>query len=247
MARIHATRRKTHLPAGRTEPRSTTGRSAQVAGALLSLAGMGILMGIVTGEALYPGSYSTHRNTVSDLAATRPLDIVLQPSATIFNVTIIVTGAAILAAAGFAGRATSNRTLTVLIALLGVGVAGVGFFPGDHGAIHAILTQIAFIAGGLAAIVASWASKPPFRFLSLVLGVTSLGFLTLYTVVGPGGVFVGSLGEGGTERWIAYPVVLWLVGYGSYLTASGARTPRPGPPSNSSPKGPDDAVTRDDP
>ena len=27
------------------------------------------------------------------------------------------------------------------------------------------------------------------------------------------------LGEGGLERWIVYPIVLWLVAFGSYLQA----------------------------
>jgi hypothetical protein len=30
---------------------------------------------------------------------------------------------------------------------------------------------------------------------------------------------VAELGEGGIERWNAYPVVLWLVAFGSYLMA----------------------------
>jgi hypothetical protein len=29
------------------------------------------------------------------------------------------------------------------------------------------------------------------------------------------------LGEGGIERWIAYPTVLWLVAFGGYLLAVG--------------------------
>ena len=30
------------------------------------------------------------------------------------------------------------------------------------------------------------------------------------------------LGEGGLERWIVYPIVLWLVAFGSYLMAAPA-------------------------
>jgi hypothetical protein len=37
-------------------------------------------------EALYPGTYTTHDNTVSQLGATEPADsVVLQPSAAIFD------------------------------------------------------------------------------------------------------------------------------------------------------------------
>src|SRR5215217_4969625 len=41
----------------------------KVAGTLLFLAGAVVLMGIITAEALYPASYSTASNTVSDLGA----------------------------------------------------------------------------------------------------------------------------------------------------------------------------------
>jgi hypothetical protein len=37
------------------------------------------------------------------------------------------------------------------------------------------------------------------------------------------------LGDGGLERWIVYPIVLWLVAFGSYLlataTPAGTRNP----------------------
>jgi hypothetical protein len=37
------------------------------------------------------------------------------------------------------------------------------------------------------------------------------------------------LGEGGLERWIVYPIVLWLVAFGSYLMATPAtRAPHKG-------------------
>ena len=40
-----------------------------VAGVLLFLGGATVLMGIITAEALYPAAYSTHSQSVSDLAA----------------------------------------------------------------------------------------------------------------------------------------------------------------------------------
>ena len=43
-------------------------------------------MGIITAEALYPGTFSTGANEISDLGGTRPPNsVILQPSATIFN------------------------------------------------------------------------------------------------------------------------------------------------------------------
>jgi hypothetical protein len=64
-------------------------RDATLAGLLLSLAGVVILLGFITAEALYPGVYTTHTNTVSHLAASEPpASVVLQPSAAIFNLTM---------------------------------------------------------------------------------------------------------------------------------------------------------------
>ena len=48
------------------------------------------------------------------------------------------------------------------------------------------------------------------------LAATALGVLFLEWAP------VAALGEGGIERWIVYPVVLWLVAFGSYLLAAAA-------------------------
>ena len=52
---------------------------------------------------------------------------------------------------------------------------------------------------------------------AIALGATVLGldaFRSWWPMV--------ELGEGGLERWIVYPVVLWLVAFGSYLMAAPA-------------------------
>ena len=68
---------------------------------LLSLAGAAILLGFITAEALDPGFYTTHTNTVSHLGASEPPNsVVLQPSAAIFDLTMLVTGAMILTTPG---------------------------------------------------------------------------------------------------------------------------------------------------
>ena len=67
-------------------------------------------MGFITAEALYPGVYTTHTNTVSHLGASEPPNsVVLQPSAAIFDVTMLVTGTMILAGAWFAYQAVVAR------------------------------------------------------------------------------------------------------------------------------------------
>jgi hypothetical membrane protein len=187
------------------------------AGALLFAVGVIALMGIITAEALYPESYSTSQNEISDLGATEPPDSVIhQPSATIFNTSMIVGGALVLVASvlmqiGF------RRTLPVIfVALFGLGVLGVGIFPGDHGNLHAVFALLAFVAGGLAALLSYPLTTPPFRYFSVVLGVVSLAMLILHSITGDSSP-VAELGIGGVERWVAYPTLAWATGFGGYL------------------------------
>jgi hypothetical membrane protein len=176
-------------------------------------------MGFITAEALYPGIYTTHTNTVSHLAASEPPNsVVLQPSAAIFNITMLVTGAMILGGAWFAYRALRRKAVLIPTAILGVGTVGVGIFPLTHPTPHTLFALTAFLAGGIAVILSSRVTAAPFRYLWMVLGTVGLGATVL-------GVFflewapIAELGEGGVERWIVYPIVLWLVAFGSYLIA----------------------------
>jgi hypothetical membrane protein len=204
---------------------------AKVSGALLLVSGAAILMGIVTAEALYPAAYSTNHNTVSDLAAMRPHNLIRQPSAAIFNWTMIVAGLLIIVAAYYLYRALQKRAIPIPTALLGVGILGVGIFPGNHLAPHQLFSMLAFTAGSIAALLSWKVLNSPLRYITLALGTAASVSLVL-------GIFfidwapVARLGEGGIERWIAYPVVLWMVGFGAWLTSRSAATtepPQPGP------------------
>jgi len=217
---------------GRAAPRARTApqieRDRRTAGLLLCSAGAAILMGSVTAEALYPRTFTTHLNTLSHLGATEPPDsLALQPSAAIFDTTMLIAGALILLGTRLGYRALRTKWFAVPSGLLGVGVLGVGLFPLTVPGLHTIFALTAFYAGGLAVIMSSRLTVPPFRYLWLTLGSVSLIAITL-------GVFfldwgpIAALGEGGIERWNAYPIVLWLVAFGGYLMAGPApQTDRP--------------------
>jgi hypothetical membrane protein len=195
-------------------------RNSKVAGVLLSLAGAAILMGFITAEALYPGVYTTHTNTVSHLGASEPPNsVVLQPSAAIFDITMLVTGAMILAGAWFAYRALPRKAVLIPTALLGVGTLGVGVFPLTHPAPHTLFAFTAFVAGGIAVVLSSRVTTAPFRQLWTTFGAIALGATILALDAFRGWPPMVELGEGGLERWIVYPIVLWLVAFGSYLLA----------------------------
>jgi hypothetical membrane protein len=201
-------------------------RDYKVAGVLLSLAGAVILLGFITAEALYPGIYTTHTNTVSHLGASEPPNsVVLQPSAAIFDITMLVTGAMILAGAWFAYRALRRKAVLIPTALLGAGTLGVGVFPLTHPAPHTLFAFTAFLAGGIAVVLSSRVTTAPFRSLWTALGAIALGATVLALDPFLGWAPMAELGEGGLERWIVYPIVLWLVAFGSYLLATANPSP----------------------
>jgi len=191
----------------------------RLAGLLLAVAGIGVFMGIITAESLYPAEYSTGASMISDLGGTEPpQSVVLEPSATIFNGVMTAGGAIILAGTLCCWMAARRKIIAVPLALLGIGALGVGVFPGDTGTIHAVFAQLTFIAGGVAAILSALVVGAPLRYLAVVLGAVPLVNLALYIAL-QDKWFVSGLGLGGLERWIAYPIVLWLVVFGGYLMA----------------------------
>lgn len=75
--------------------------------------------------------------------------------------------------------------------------------------------MVAFVAGPIAALLSSRVTRGPFRFIAAILGL-----LGLISVLLTGALGDTHLGEGGIERWIAYPTVLWLVAFGGYLLSA---------------------------
>jgi hypothetical membrane protein len=184
----------------------------EAAGILLFVAGVVLFMGIITAEAFYPAGYSTRLNEISDLGATRPPDsIITQPSSTIFNLTMIGGGIAILAGMTLVRMAYVQKFAPLVFLLFGVGVLGVGLFPGNIVPWHPIFAMTTFIAGGVSAILSYQIVSSPLRYVFLLFGVISLVFLFMSQL------FIPVLGMGGTERWVAYPIVFWLIGLGGYL------------------------------
>lgn len=187
-----------------------------IAGMLLFSAGVLAFLGIITAETLYPG-YSTSQNMISDLGATEPPNsIIIQPSSSIFSASMFVCGLLILAASFFIQRAFRKLKLTVLLGLFGTGVLGVGIFNGSYGDIHAIFALLAFLMGSLTAIASFRVQKAPMSYFSIILGGIALLDLVLYYIMGNASPFA-IFGLGGLERWIAYPILLWVTGFGGYL------------------------------
>jgi hypothetical membrane protein len=148
---------------------------AAVAGILYSSAGFVLLMGIMTAETKYPiFRHDTTRQEISDLGGSRPPQgLVTQPSAMIFDATMLIAGVLLLAGAFPLWRLYRDRVFTVVSALFGAGALLVGIFPGNT-APHPFAAMIAFVFSALTAIVAFRVTSGPFRVMSAFVGVLSL-------------------------------------------------------------------------
>jgi hypothetical membrane protein len=129
---------------------------------------------------------------------------------------MILSGIFIIAASFCSHKAFRKKAVTSSLGLFGIGILGVGIFNGSYGDIHAIFALLAFVMGGLAAILSSRIVRTPFNYFSIILGSIALLNLFLFYIIGEASPFF-VLGIGGLERWIAYPILLWVTGFGGYL------------------------------
>lgn len=188
----------------------------KLSGALYFLAGSIVLMGIITAEAYYPSGYSTFKNEISDLGATRqPNSISYEPSSSIFNTVMFLSGLMILIATYNVHKYFKKWGFTIPLILFGLGLVGVGVFPGNIRPYHGMSAMLAFLSGGVAAIMAFKITISPLKYIGILFG--SIALITWGIAVFSPSLLLPSIGMGGTERWVAYPLMLWLTGLGGYF------------------------------
>jgi hypothetical membrane protein len=181
-------------------------------GLLLFLAGFFIFMGIITGEIFYTAEFNTRDNYISELAAKiNPETTFQQLSARIFDYSMAAAGLMVLISTWFVQKIFKKLLMTIPMAFLGVGIVGVGIFPGHLQPYHGILALIVFISGGVSAIVSFKIVNAPLRYVFAGFGIIALVLLSFQKF------FIPTLGVGGAERWLFYPVVFWITGMGTYL------------------------------
>ena len=210
----------------RPEPRAAPNRTrATVAGVLLSITGIGMIMSIITNEALYPLArhYSTFANAISDLGGTEPPNsYMVQPNRLIFIVTMALSGALVLTSTYLLWQVVQRRRVLVALGAFGVGLVGIAVFPGNVATWHPWFALVSFVGGSMAAILSRRILDTPVRYFAVILGaialVASVAGLEAFEGSGP----QDWIGLGGVERWIAYPVLLWLVLFGCAFMTRGA-------------------------
>ena len=186
------------------------------AGLLYFLSGAIVFMGIITAEAFYPSGYSTFKNEISDLGATRqPNSVSFEPSSTIFNTIMLLAGIMVLVASFFQHKYFRKFLFSIPAILFGLGLVGVGTFPGNKSPYHGMAAMLTFLSGRFCAITSFKIVTLPFKYISILFG--SVALLTWFTAVFASATLISIIGIGGMERWVAYPIMLWLTGFGGYL------------------------------
>jgi hypothetical membrane protein len=193
-------------------------KKVSLSGLLLVLAGSWVLMGIITAEAYYPSGYTTTNSAISDLGSTVPPNVLIfQPSATIFNITMSAAGCAIISASILQYFNSRKLIFTIPFILFGIGLAGVGVFPGNVTPYHSMSSMLTFLSGGLSAVMSFKITTAPMSYVGMLFGFVALStwFLAVLSPDFP----IPQIGIGGAERWVAYPIMLWITGLGGYLMA----------------------------
>lgn len=201
---------------GTQEPPSSEVRAADArrAGLLLIVAGSGLILLIPFLEAISP-NYSVHANTISDLLA------VGTTTATIGEPAALLLSAAWIAGACYLLRMREAKRFGVVNLLPGIGLLLAVLSPENiNVTVHSIGALLAFIPGASVMIWSYRLVRSPFRYISLALGVLSL----IAIVIEFGGYYSplvqDTLGPGGWERIIVFPLFLWLIGFGGGLLSS---------------------------
>lgn len=187
----------------------------KIAGSLLIIGSIQFLLLVTIAETQYPG-YNTGINTLSDLA-----DLpIYEPSATIFNITVFLLGLCLAVASYLIYKKFKAKIFPALLAISGIGIMGVGIFPGHTGGTHVLFAMTSFIFGSLAVITSFTILRDSWlKYIIPALG--AIGFIDILSII----VLQGAspfmaLGEGGAERLIAYPIIFGLIALGGYIMGS---------------------------
>ena len=186
---------------------------ARLPGVLFLMVGSAFLIVTMLAASIAPG-YDMHGGAISDLG-------VISETALLFNTLLI--GIGVLNAVGgyLLARVHGRMWLFAIYLIAGIGAVGAGVFPLDAGAVHSIFALLAFVFFNLEAIATATVLKGLMRIMSAAAGVIGLVYVVVM-VIGDGGnpgVF-GAIGHGGSERMIAYPVMVWFLAFGGYLLGS---------------------------
>ncbi|MCL5437585.1 MAG: DUF998 domain-containing protein [Candidatus Thermoplasmatota archaeon] len=176
--------------------------SDKFAGLALFIGVAQFLMMVMIAEFLYPG-YSVSQNYISDLG--------VGSTAYIFNSSIIVLGVLALVSAYF--LRSFSVAAAIITVILAIGAIGVGFVNENHPPFHLIFALLAFGGSSILPYAVLHKTRKPIAVVWAILGTIGLIALILFASHD----YLG-LGEGGMERMIMYPDLIWAMSFGGWLT-----------------------------
>jgi len=184
----------------------------RVAGVLFVVAVVQYILVVVISESVYSG-YSVQQY-LSDLGDWS----VAGNNAAIFNGSALLWGILLIAGAFFIQQIFKNRFFTSLLAISGVGaVVSAVVSLNISFEVHGMFGLVAFLFGAAAAIMSYKFVKSPLSYVLVVLGVVILLATVLFMLGQGDSAFYLGLGVGGIERFVVYPFLLWMLGFGAYL------------------------------
>jgi len=203
-------------------------RTVRSGGVLFVFGAVQFIVAMIAVQTQYHG-YSLTQNYISDLGGAH------SPWALVFDGSVILLGlcaifGVLLIWGAFDARSGRGVGLGFLL-IAGIGAVGVGVFPETtpvlNGGMHDIVSDIAFVGGGigLTALSFGMTARPRWKLsrpFTLTCGLVTLAAIVLFTI----GYYVG-LGPGGMERLIVAPILLWAIAEGLHI----AQLPRFAPSS----------------
>ena len=210
-------------------------RYLRIGGILAIIAAAQWIIGVFIAQAYYP-SYSVTQNDLSDLGATchnatMPTPgscLIFQPSSIIWNTVLSLLGILTMASAYMIYRGLGNRLFSTLVGLFGLGALIAGVVPENVDlTTHGLGALVSFVAGAIAAVAvyrAKLEAPPYFRYLSIPFGIISLAGLAIMLSVSFATLESSTIGHGGDERIIVYPLLVWEIILGISLIRNQART-----------------------
>jgi hypothetical membrane protein len=199
----------------------------RLTGALFMFGSMLFLLLTTISESIYP-DFSLRTNAISDLAAVGTSTTIIEETA------ILGLGVCWTLGAYYLFRSTGRTKMMILYLLPGLGFLLAGLSPENvNVVIHSIGAPLAFGFGAGAAMLSYRMIRSEFRYFSIALGALSLASTLVIFIggqlVGPCGSCPSNmpgyiqrleelgLGLGGWESMIIYPLLVWLIGFGSHL------------------------------
>jgi hypothetical membrane protein len=191
-------------------PATTRSGDRQLAGLLLFVLSAGFMIVIMLAASIAPG-YDYSGGAISDLGR-------IDQTALLFNAGLLLVGLLNIGGGYAFYRSHRQGWLLALYLLAGAGAIGAGAIPLGTSDLHSVFALLAFVFFNAEAVGTGYVLHGPMRLISWLAGGAGMAYVIIMVIGDSGypGIF-GSIGHGGAERMIVYPVMLWMTALGGYL------------------------------